>query len=96
METKTTVTDNSHIFNKYWKISWGYIFDYLDKEAHRIAVERIGECVTASAEIKYFKEQTEALFYGSFEIIEQRNSSIVLMYCTEEIFATFTFIKRKK
>ena len=83
--------------NKYWKLSWGYIFDCLDKEAHRIAVERIGECVTVSAEIKYLSEieKDENFTYWNFDIIHKTNSSITLNYSELRVFATFTFIKRK-
>lgn len=43
------------MLNKYWFVSWWYIFTLLDEYCHKIAIENIGECVTSSSEIKFLK-----------------------------------------
>jgi len=83
--------------NVYWKISWGALFDYYDRKAHALAVEIIWECVTASAEIKYFNE-TEKLEAGfeELDVIHTTKSSVVIEVLQEGVAkALFTFIKRK-
>jgi len=84
--------------NKYWKLSWGYIFDALDRIAHKQAIEYIWECVTASAEIKYFAELPEDTIFTELDacIVSQSEKSIILLFQTDYFLANFTFIKRKQ
>ena len=40
--------------NIYGDISWWYIFDQMDREAHPYACNFIGKCKTANVSINYF------------------------------------------
>lgn len=81
--------------NKYWKLSGWYIFDLLDKQAHGFAVDAIWECVTASAEIKYFS-QVEVLDKLTTEIFILNKTKKTVVMRTDikwVIAAVFTFVK---
>lgn len=83
--------------NKYWKISWGTIFDELDRKAHEKAIEEIWESVTSSSEIKFFKELDQELIIYGHEIIILNKTNKTVTIRIEKIWvvsATFTFIKR--
>lgn len=84
--------------NKYWNLSWWFIFDYLDKEAHKTAIEQIWECETITAEIKYFwhieEDDLENLtLYTRNKIWD--NKIIVSTITKWKVCWNFTFIKIK-
>lgn len=85
------------MFNKYWKISGWTIFDEYDKVAHKIAIKEIWECVTVSAEIKYYTEIE--IFDNSYEVCDIEHST--KSTCIVEIMQVwvakwiFTFVKKK-
>lgn len=84
--------------NKYGNLSWGYIFDYLDKAAHVEAIGQIGECVTVSADIKYFDtiEDEDLEFNLQVEIFRIGNNKChVQMQILDRVFANFLFVKLK-
>lgn len=45
--------------NIYGDVSGWYIFDQLDRYAHKDAIKYIWDCVTANANIHYFNKQTK-------------------------------------
>jgi hypothetical protein len=88
--------------NKYWNLSWWYIFDFLDKIAHNIAVNTIWECATVNWNITYFQEWKEDIQLKTNVVskIEMDNKcyiEIELYYWNFDIIAiaNFTFIKKK-
>jgi acyl-coenzyme A thioesterase PaaI-like protein len=90
------------MLNKYWNLSGGYIFELLDKTAHNIAVNNIWECVTASANISYFKEISDnsQAKTNKVSIREMDNKCYIEIELLANNFQTiaianFTFIKKK-
>ncbi len=92
------------MYNKYWNLSWWYIFDLLDKEAHRVAIENIGECVTISSNINFFKEVKDKELIKTYYYREKViwNKFLIDVLLTDKTFsqevyakASFIFITRK-
>ena len=88
--------------NKYWNLSWWWIFDKLDRDAHNIAVNNIWECVTANWNITYFQErkeniQTKTNLVNKRIINNKCYINIELYSWNFDIIAiaNFTFIKKK-
>lgn len=85
------------MYNKYWKISWWLLYDIYDQQAHKLAIKEIGECLTASWEIKYFRELDNLVaWYEILDVINTTEHTCVIEVMQEGIAkATFTFVKRK-
>lgn len=84
--------------NKYWNLSWWYIFDFLDKKAHKLAIQIIWECETVSADIDYlWKIEYKHLEKHTSlrECFINDNKIIIYTNILEKIFARFIFIKKK-
>lgn len=87
--------------NKYGFLSWGFIFDYLDRVSHICAISKIWECTTASANINYFIPITETyefqFIFDSIWIMDNKCSITVSLVWEWKAYATasFLFIKRK-
>jgi len=85
--------------NKYWNLSWWYIFDNLDKKSHELAIKQIWECETISSNINYlWKIRSEEIqFYTSYLVTKVwENKVFITANILNKIFATFIFIKIKK
>lgn len=83
------------MFNKYWIISWWYLFDLLDKKSHETASKIIWECLTIWANIQYFSP-LKSIDSISFEtkILWQTKKSIsifISLLSEEKIITTWTF-----
>jgi len=86
--------------NKYWYVSWGRIFDILDREAHRVAIEHIWECVTANSYINFHNSmESEENYKFDYNIknISERKLEIYIWIKTDRLIATanLLFIKLK-
>lgn len=94
--------------NIYGDVSGGFIFDQMDRYAHKYAISYIGECVTASSDIDYFlpvKSMEDMMFsienYYSIwtNKIKVHVSMTKVTYEPPEVTtyatASFLFIKRK-
>lgn len=85
--------------NKYWNLSWGFIFDYLDREAHKLAIKKIKECETIHADINYFwkvtEEELEKTRITRINVCESWTKIIIEANCNNLIIAKFIFIKKK-
>lgn len=44
------------MYNEYGIVSWGYLFDYLDKSAHNVVRQYLWNALTVSANIQYFSK----------------------------------------
>lgn len=80
--------------NKYWNLSWWYIFNELDKIAHKISIKEIWECVTASRNINYIKEIKDEIPDYRIRNTIVGNKVYINMYC-DYFDVIFVFIKRK-
>ncbi len=89
--------------NKYGYVHWGYLFYLLDKETHKYAIDKIGECLTANVNIYYHKPvlpsdvdniklEFKAIFKTSSTILIQTS---LLIKSDLHITAMFTFVKIK-
>jgi hypothetical protein len=84
--------------NKYNNLSWGYLFDLLDKKANNEAIKVIGDCAITSAQIDYFKPLRELdtlAVYTEVLLFWEPNKCKVVTRINNNVFATFTFIKLK-
>jgi hypothetical protein len=93
------------MINKYNNISWWYIFDTLDKLCHKVAIEEFKkqcnwstdcwiECVTSSAEIKYFKQIKELYEVDLVTVLNQTKKTIVIQAEIKWVVNwIFTFVK---
>ncbi len=93
--------------NLYGDISGWWIFDQLDRYAHNFAVNKIGDCVTASSNIDYFlpvkSMENIIISIGDFHTVKNKfkvNISLEKLTYDESEFTTyatasFLFIKRK-
>ena len=84
------------MYNKYWKISWWHIFDMFDKWAHEKAIDVIWECVTATAEIKYFQEldkMDDDVFVET--VFNTEKTVIISVELVWIAIWTFTFVRKK-
>ena len=85
-------------YNEYWCLSWWYIFDYLDNEAHKLAKKEIWDNVTITAEIKYMWSISEEdlqnkTIYNCTKI--WNNKLLVDTDTDSKVFARFIFIIKK-
>lgn len=81
--------------NKYWKVSGWKIFDILDRKAHEVAVEKIGECVTANGSINYYSqlEENEAYYLDlNYTEINENKIEVYIWIKTDRLIATATFL----
>lgn len=84
------------MLNKYWFLSGWYIFRNLDEEFHKVAIEQIWECMTASAEIKYLKPIKEEDFKVAYILDKiDENKVLIRTHWSKELYACFLFIKIK-
>jgi hypothetical protein len=84
--------------NKYWFLSGGYIFDYLDREAHKLAINEIGECVTANASIHFDKVLSDVLeLLNTDYLVDKLSNKRVMIRAKvwDAVIAQFLFIKIK-
>jgi len=85
--------------NKYWNLSWWYIFDILDKQAHLLAIEEIWECVTANASIDYFNPTDNENYYlknNKIKIAKNKIIIIISMINNSKIIAIAKILFIKK
>lgn len=92
----------TNLFNIYWDVSWGYIFDFLDIAAHKYAEKNLGKCVTANASIQYFlplKNESQLNNYMCKVLNSSNKTVTVNTYITIDneiaVMAVFTFVKIK-
>lgn len=89
--------------NIYGDVSWGEIFDDMDRFAHKYAISYIGDCVTATANIHYFRKPTIETDLVIESWMSEWNKCFVTVSMIEWSFkdakiistASFLFIKRK-
>lgn len=92
------------IKNIYWYMHWGSSFSILDSLAWKVARQEIGDSMTVSAGINFFKPilvEDFDNFNQSMDIISKSSSSITMFWKLEkdwEIYVswTFIFVKIKK
>lgn len=92
------------IKNIYWYMHWGSSFSILDSLAWKLARQEIGDSMTVSAQVNFFKPilvEEFSDFKQSMEIISKSSSSITMFWKLEknsEIYVswTFSFVKIKK
>jgi len=87
--------------NKYWNLSWWYIFDYLDKKSHELAEWLIWECETLTVEIKYFwhitEDDLERFTIFTFDRLwKKENNKVMIDSITKwVVFTRIIFVKKK-
>ena len=82
--------------NKYWDLSWWFIFDHLDRSSHNTAIDQIWECVTVSANIDYMWKVTheELCDFTIYTYTKIWDRKCIVETCTKwVIFWKFIFIK---
>lgn len=92
------------IKNIYWYMHWGSSFSILDSLAWKLARQEIGDSMTVSAQVNFFKPilvEEFSDFKQKMEIISKSSSSITMFWKLEknsEIYVswTFSFVKIKK
>lgn len=85
--------------NKYWKISGWHIFDLLDRKAHEIAIDIIGECVTANASINFYNQLEEwkwFIFDSNHTWVNEKKCEVYIWMKNEKLIASATFLFIKK
>jgi len=84
------------MINQYWYVSWWAIFDYMDKQAHKIAKEYIWDCMTAWANIDFFKPIKQIEDFEN-KIFEPKSNiiKVITSINNNSAIASFTFIKLK-
>lgn len=80
--------------NKYWMLSGWYVFDTMDRYAHKIAESFIWKCVTRNSSINFLLPSSKdyELHHKIFLISESKVEIIVAYKSDFKITATATFI----
>jgi len=88
--------------NIYGDVSWGWVFDKMDRYAHNICIRTLWACVTASGFINYFSklEKDEPFTMNHNEVGSNENKRVIHVTLVWDDWrtvatASFLFIKRK-
>lgn len=83
--------------NKYWDISWWYIFNFIDEKCHKIAIDLIWECKTSNVKIDYLKpiEKINDLYNWTkiYSYVIWNNKVYFQVDIMNKVFASLLFIK---
>ena len=86
------------MLNEYWFLAGWYIFDQLDKLAHREAKDHLGKCVTSDASIKYLAPMNLNFdkYIKQLNILKITDNVIIIELSIENyVHSIFTFVKLK-
>lgn len=84
------------VYNKYWDISWWYIFNFIDNKCHEIAIDLIWECKTSNVKIDYLKSIEKLCELHDMKIYSYmiwNNKAYFQIDIWNKVFGSLLFIK---